>query len=70
MKAGDKLNITVYRMSAGQFIDLTITLTDAHDLSEDNGSTQQAEQQDPQEGQGENGYSQYDQNPFSYFFGW
>ena len=70
MKAGDKLNITVYRMSAGQFIDLTITLTDAHDLSEDNGSTQQAEQQAPQEGQGENGYSQYDQNPFSYFFGW
>lgn len=65
MKAGDKLDITVYRMSAGKFIDLTITLTDQHDLSDD--ST--AAQSETGQGQGENGYSQYDQNPFYYFFG-
>lgn len=65
MKAGDKLDITVYRMSAGKFIDLTITLTDQHDLSDDSTATQSETGQ----GQGENGYSQYDQNPFYYFFG-
>ena len=64
-KAGDKLDITVYRMSAGKFIDLTITLTDQHDLSDDSTATQSETGQ----GQGENGYSQYDQNPFYYFFG-
>ncbi len=65
MKAGDKLDITVYRMSAGKFIDLTITLTDQHDLSDDSTATQSETGQ----GQGENGYLQYDQNPFYYFFG-
>lgn len=67
MQAGDKLDITVYRMSAGKFIDLTITLTDQHDLSDDSTSTQSGS--DSSQGQGENGYSQYDQNPFYYFFG-
>lgn len=70
LEAGDTMDIRVYRMSAGKFIDLTVTLTDAHDLADDSASAQQSEQQAPQQGQGENGYSQYDQNPFSYFFGW
>ncbi len=65
-KAGDKLTIGIYRMSTGKMVDLTITLTDEHDLEDDN--TQQAAPQLPQQGDG--GYSQYEEDPFSYFFGW
>ncbi len=65
-KAGDKLTLQVYRMNTGKMVDLSITLTDEHDLADDN--TQQSTQQIPQ--QGDNGYSQYDEDPFSYFFGW
>lgn len=64
MKAGDKITLTVYRMSEGRTIDVTVTLTDAHDLSSENGSTEQ--QQTPQNGSG--GY--YYNDPFSYFFRW
>ncbi len=65
-KAGDKLTIGIYRMSTGKMVDLTITLTDEHDLEDDN--TQQETPQVPQRGDG--GYSQYEEDPFSYFFGW
>ena len=64
LKAGDKLKIKVYRMATGKTVDLTITLTDEHDLSNDN--SQQAKQLLPEPGS--NGNSQ--QNPFSYYFNW
>lgn len=66
-KAGDKLTLTVYRMSTGKMLDVAITLTDEHDLADDN-SNQQYSQSYPQ--QGDSGYSQYDEDPFSYFFNW
>jgi len=66
-KAGDKLTLTVYRMSTGKMLDVTITLTDEHDLAEEE-NNQQYSQSYPQ--QGDNGYSQYDEDPFSYFFNW
>lgn len=62
MKAGDKLTLTVYRISTGKTVNLTVTLTDAHELEGEDPAAQQ-EQQDSQYGGG-----QY-QNPFSYF-GW
>ena len=34
-KAGDKLTLSVYRISEDKTINLTITLTDAHDLEGD-----------------------------------
>ena len=64
LKAGDKLKIKVYRMASGKTVDLTITLTDEHDLSDDN--NQQNNQLLPEPG--DNGYSQ--QNPFSNYFNW
>ncbi|MDY3618127.1 S1C family serine protease [Agathobaculum sp.] len=69
-KAGEKLSVQVYRMSTGKLIDLTITLTDEHDLAGDSPSEQQAQQPPEQGGRGDNGYSQYDDDPFSYFFNW
>ncbi len=66
-KAGDKLTLHVYRMSSGKMMDITITLTDEHDL-EDDSTQQNTQQQIPQ--QGDDGYSQYFEDPFSYFFGW
>lgn len=64
LKAGDKLKVKVYRMASGKTVDLTITLTDEHDLSDD--SNQQNNQLLPEPG--DNGYSQ--QNPFSNYFNW
>lgn len=66
MKAGDKLTLTVYRISTGKMVNLTVTLTDAHDLEgEDPAAESEQSSQNSQYG---NGGSQY-QNPFSYF-GW
>ncbi len=67
-KAGDKLTLHLYRMSSGKMMDITITLTDEHDLEDD--STQQNTQQQQIPQQGDDGYSQYFEDPFSYFFGW
>jgi len=71
-QAGDTLKIKVYRMSTGKFLDMSITLTDEHDLSDESAQSQQQEQQQQTPSQGEGGYSQYgdDQNPFSYYFNW
>lgn len=69
-QAGDKLSLKVYRMSTGKIVSLTITLTDEHDLEGASPSEQQAQQQPQQGGRGDNGYSQYDEDPFSYFFGY
>ena len=66
MKAGDKLTLTVYRISTGKTLNLTVTLTDAHDLEGDDPAAQSS--QNSQSSQYGNGGSQY-QNPFSYF-GW
>ena len=67
-KAGDKLTLTVYRMSTGKMLDVTITLTDEHDLTDDGSANNQQYQSYPE--QGDNGYSQYDEDPFSRFFDW
>lgn len=68
MQAGDKLTLTVYRLSTGKTINLTVTLTDAHDLEGDDPAAQSSQSsQNSQSGSGYGG-SQY-QNPFSYF-GW
>ena len=63
MKAGDKLTLTVYRISTGKMVNLTVTLTDAHDLEGDDPAAESN-----QNSQSSNGGSQY-QSPFSYF-GW
>jgi serine protease Do len=66
LKAGDTVKLTVYRMSTGQTLELTITLTDEHDLEGDDPAASQS--------QSSSGYSQSGgystQDPFSYFFGW
>ena len=79
-KAGDKLTLSVYRISTGKTLNITVTLTDAHDLEGDDPAAAQSSQssqnsQNGQGGQGGYGYgygndgsSQY-QSPFSYF-GW
>lgn len=71
MKAGEKLKIKVYRASTGEFVNLTITLTDTHDLEDDSTAQQEQAQQEQQPQRGANGYSQYDgEDPFSQFFNW
>lgn len=60
MKAGDKLTLTIYRPSQQKTMDITITLTDAHDLEGIDPATQQ-------ENNNPNNY-RYN-NPFEYFFG-
>lgn len=64
MKAGDKLTLTVYRISTGKTLNLTVTLTDAHDLEGED----PAEENTQNSQSGNSQYPQY-QNPFSYF-GW
>jgi serine protease Do len=76
MKAGDQLTLTVYRMSTGKTLDITITLMDAHDLSS-NSSTQSSSESDSSgsdssgnsDGSSGSGYGYY-YNPFGSFFGY
>lgn len=68
MKAGDKLKLTVYRPSQQKSLDVTITLTDAHDLEGTDPATQQQQQQQYNYNQGNNGNTYID--PFQYFFGY
>ena len=76
-KAGDKLTLSVYRISEDKTINLTITLTDAHDLEGDDpaAATQQQTQQNQNDNSGSgygNGYGSFGggySSPFSYF-GW
>lgn len=65
MKAGDKLKLTVYRPSQRKSMDLTITLTDAHDLEGTDPAQQQEQQQD-----NSRYYSGGYMDPFQYFFGY
>ena len=39
-KAGDKLTLSVYRISTGKTLNITITLTDSHDLEGDDPNAQ------------------------------
>ena len=67
MKAGDKIKLTVYRPSQQKNVDVTITLTDAHDLEGTDPALQQQQQQ-YNYNQGNNGNTYID--PFQYFFGY
>lgn len=67
MQAGDKLKLTVYRPSQQKSLDITITLTDAHDLEGTDPATEQQQQQQYYNyNQGNNSYI----DPFQYFFGY
>ena len=71
MKAGETLKLTVYRPSAQKALDLTITLTDAHDLEgTDPAQQQQQQQQDNSGSNGNSGGSNGYFDPFQYFFGY
>ena len=72
MQAGDKLTLTVYRPSQQKSMNVTITLTDAHDL-EGTDPAQQQQQQQQQEQDNYGNYGSYGNgyvDPFQYFFGY
>ena len=63
-QAGDKITLTVYRISTGKSLNITVTLMDAHDLEGDDPAAESS--QSAQSG-GSGGSGGYYQNPF---FGW
>lgn len=69
LSAGDKITLTLYRMSTGKTFTVSFALNDQHDLQGDDPAlTQESEQS--QYSQGQNDQQYYNQNPFNYFFGW
>ena len=71
-KAGDKLTLSVYRISTGKTLNITITLTDSHDLEGDdpNAQTQQSQSSQNDNSQQYDGYGSYGfSSPFG-SFGW
>ena len=71
-KAGDKLTLSVYRISTGKTLNITITLTDSHDLEGDdpNAQTQQSRSSQNDNSQQNDGYGSYGfSSPFG-SFGW
>ena len=71
-KAGDKLTLSVYRISTGKTLNITITLTDSHDLDGDdpNAQTQQSQSSQNDNSQQNDGYGSYGfSSPFG-SFGW
>ena len=71
-KAGDKLTLSVYRISTGKTLNITITLTDSHDLEGDdpNAQTQQRQSSQSDNSQQNDGYGSYGfSSPFG-SFGW
>ena len=71
-KAGDKLTLSVYRISTGKTLKITITLTDSHDLEGDdpNAQTQQSQSSQNDNSQQNDGYGSYGfSSPFG-SFGW
>lgn len=71
-KAGDKLTLSVYRISTGKMLNITITLTDSHDLEGDdpNAQTQQRQSSQSDNSQQNDGYGSYRfSSPFG-SFGW
>lgn len=71
-KAGDKLTLSVYRISTGKTVNITITLTDSHDLEGEDPNAQTQQSQSSQNNQNDNSqqYGSYGfSNPFG-SFGW
>ena len=71
-KAGDKLTLSVYRISTGKTLNITITLTDSHDLEGEDPNAQTQQSQSSQNDQSDNSqqYGSYGfSNPFG-SFGW
>ena len=71
-KAGDKLTLSVYRISTGKTLNITITLTDSHDLegNDPNAQTQQRQSSQSDNSQQDDGYGSYRfSSPFG-SFGW
>ena len=71
-KAGDKLTLSVYRISTGKTLNITITLTDSHDLEGDdpNAQTQQRQSSQSDNSRQNDGYGSYRfSSPFG-SFGW
>lgn len=71
-KAGDKLTLSVYRISTGKTLNIAITLTDSHDLEGDdpNAQTQQSQSSQNDNSQQNDGYGSYGfSSPFG-SFGW
>ena len=78
-KAGDKLTLSVYRISTGKTLNITVTLTDAHDLEGDDPAETQQQNQSQNDNSGNygnygnygNGYGSFGgfSSPFS-SFGW
>ena len=65
-KAGDKLTLSVYRISTGKTLNITITLTDSHDLegNDPNAQTQQSQSSQSDNSQQNDGYGSW-KNCFS-----
>ena len=71
-KAGDKLTLSVYRISTGKTLNITITLTDSHDLEGDdpNAQTQQSQSSQNDNSQQNDGYGSYGySSPFGSYGG-
>lgn len=71
-KAGDKLTLSVYRISTGKTLNITITLTDSHDLegNDPNAQTQQSQSSQNDNSQQNDSYGSYRfSSPFG-SFGW
>ena len=75
-KAGDKLTLSVYRISTGKTLNITVMLTDAHDLEGDDPAETQQQNQSQNDNSGNygnygNGYGSFGgfSSPFS-SFGW
>ena len=71
-KAGDKLTLSVYRISTGKTLNITITLTDSHDLEGDdpNAQTQQSQSSQNDNSQQNDGYGSYGFSSPVGSFGW
>lgn len=69
LSAGDKITLTLYRMSTGKTLTVSFALNDQHDL-QGNDPALAEESEQSQYSQGQNGQQYYNQNPFNYFFGW
>lgn len=69
LSAGDKITLTLYRMSTGKTLTVSFALNDQHDLQGDDPALTQENAQSSYS-QSQDGQQYYNQNPFSYFFGW
>ena len=71
-KAGDKLTLSVYRISTGKTLNITITLTDSHDLegNDPNAQTQQSQSSQNDNSQQNDSYGSYRFSSPCGSFGW